>query len=85
MISDLAINAEMEITHTPLKQYRLDREAQLKDDAAALGVAPPVLHKWENGRVPAERCAHVETITGIPCHILRPDVFPVPATATEAA
>lgn len=66
-------------TTKALKQYRTEvAPQQLKELAAKLGVAPSVLHKWENKRVPADKCAHVEDVTGIPSHELRPDVFKSP-------
>lgn len=72
-------------TTKALKQYRTEvAPQQLKELAAKLGVAPSVLHKWENKQVPADRCVHVEDVTGIPCHVLRPDVFKVPAKGRAA-
>ena len=73
-------------TEKPLKKYRTDvAKVQLKDLAATLGVAPSVLHKWENKQVPADKCVHVEDVTGVPCHVLRPDVFKAPRKAGQAA
>lgn len=84
MVSDLEILADME-TVTALKEYRTTvAQRQLKEMAAELGVAPSVLHKWENKRVPADKCAHVEDVTGIPCHVLRPDVFKAPTKSVAA-
>jgi len=60
-----------------LRQSRIARNQLLKDAAADLGVASSVLHKWECGQVPADRVLHVETVTGISRHVLRPDVFGV--------
>lgn len=71
--------ADME---TALKQHRLSRNQQLKDAADELGVAPSVLHKWENGQVPAHRVLDVERVTGLSRHALRPDVF---GAASESA
>lgn len=67
---------------TALKTYRGDRP--LKEVADLLGVTPPTIYKWETGRVPAERCIEVSSKTGIPVHLLRPDVFPVPADEVAA-
>lgn len=41
--------------------------------ARALGVAQPSISNWE--RVPAERVAAVEAVSGVPREILRPDLF----------
>lgn len=61
---------------SPLKLHRKNLGMSLKDGADHLGIAPSVLHKWENKRVPAEKAAFVSEKTGIPLHQLRPDVFP---------
>lgn len=65
-----------------LKKYRGQRP--LKEVADHLGISPSVCHKWENNRVPAEKCKDVSEKTGIPLHKLRPDVFPVPAEGQAA-
>lgn len=44
--------------------------------ARYLGVTRAVVVRWE--RVPAERLPEVEAITGIPRHLLRPDICPPP-------
>ena len=38
------------------------------------------VHRWENGsvRITAERAISIEAVTGIPRHVLRPDVFGAP-------
>ncbi len=61
---------------SPLRMHRKALGKSLKDRAAELGIAPSVLCKWEKLRVPAEKVAHVSSVTGIPPHRLRPDVFP---------
>jgi DNA-binding transcriptional regulator YdaS (Cro superfamily) len=68
-----------------LRKYRTTQDMQLKELADKLGVSSPVLYKWETRQVPAERCALVEKVTGIPCHVLRPGVFPAPRKARTAA
>lgn len=40
---------------------------------------------WQWKRVPAERVIDVERVTGIPRHLLRPDIFPNPAHEENAA
>ena len=39
----------------------------------ALGVTRQSVWKWDV--IPAERCADIEAMSGIPRHKLRPDVF----------
>lgn len=47
--------------------------------ARALGLTRSAIHQWE--QVPAERLPAVEAYTGIPRHILRPDICPPPDAA----
>lgn len=47
--------------------------------AAHFGVQPPALCKWERGRIPAERVPEIARVTGIPRHLLRPDLYPAEA------
>lgn len=45
----------------------------------ALGVSRQAVSQWyEKGTVPPERVARLSVISGIPCHKIRPDVFPAP-------
>jgi DNA-binding transcriptional regulator YdaS (Cro superfamily) len=48
--------------------------------AELLGVTVAQVSRLETGerKVSPERAAEFERITGIPCHELRPDVFPAP-------
>ena len=48
--------------------------------ARGLGVAQPTVSLWH--RIPAERVLSVETITGVPRTVLRPDLYPA---STERA
>lgn len=41
-----------------------------------LNIKSQAVSQWK--RVPATRAHLVEKVTGIPCHELRPDVFPAP-------
>ena len=45
--------------------------------AKALGTSQPNIHNWLKGKVPAEWCPAIETVTGglVTCSDLRPDVF----------
>jgi DNA-binding transcriptional regulator YdaS (Cro superfamily) len=40
-----------------------------------LGVSRQTVYRWVWNRVPAERVAEVEYVTGIPRERLRPDIF----------
>lgn len=51
--------------------------------AEHLEIFPGALSQWN--QVPATRATEVSDFTGIPLHDLRPDVFPTPAKAGEAA
>ena len=51
--------------------------------AEGLGISRSAVAMWE--RVPAERLPDVERITGIPRHMLRPDIVPPPSIATTQA
>lgn len=44
-----------------------------------LGVAHSTVLRWADKRVPAERVRAVASETGIPPHVLRPDLFDAPA------
>lgn len=50
--------------------------------ANQLGVYASALSQWT--QVPATRAAEVSTVTGIPLHELRPDVFPAPKEGVVA-
>jgi DNA-binding transcriptional regulator YdaS (Cro superfamily) len=45
--------------------------------ARLLGVTRQTVYKWVWRRVPAERVAEVEWVTGIPRERLRPDIFDI--------
>jgi len=67
-----------------LTTWRKTLEAPTLENAARLlGVSAVQVHRYEKGdrRIPAERAAQVEAITGIPRHELRPDIFPAPEAA----
>jgi DNA-binding transcriptional regulator YdaS (Cro superfamily) len=48
--------------------------------ARLLGVSRQSVYKWVYRRVPAERVAEVEWVTGIPRERLRPDIFDIRTT-----
>lgn len=45
--------------------------------ARHLGIRPAAVLKWRRGRIPAERCLSLETLTQgkVTRHEMRPDVF----------
>jgi len=51
--------------------------------AGLLGITPQALSQWD--RVPPLRVLEVERHTGVPRHDLRPDIYPAPSQAGEAA
>jgi DNA-binding transcriptional regulator YdaS (Cro superfamily) len=69
---------------TGLQLIRRQR-GMLKRVAETVGLSQGRVSQWD--RVPAELLPQVEAITGVPRHILRPDICPPPAAddAPEAA
>ncbi|HXJ59411.1 MAG TPA: Cro/CI family transcriptional regulator [Verrucomicrobiae bacterium] len=51
--------------------------------AKALNTTPQAISQWN--RVPVLRVLDVERITGVPRHELRPDIYPAPTQAEQAA
>jgi DNA-binding transcriptional regulator YdaS (Cro superfamily) len=49
-----------------------------------LGVSRQTVYRWVWNRVPAERVAEVEYVTGIPRERLRPDIFDIRTTRAIA-
>jgi transcriptional regulator with XRE-family HTH domain len=60
-----------------LRTWRASSGLRLADAANALGVTQAMLSRWETGsrRIPAERVASISAYTGLPRHVLRPDIF----------
>ena len=49
--------------------------------AEKLGVSRQVIHSWTiTGVIPVRRVLKVSEVTGIPAHVLRPDIYPVNVT-----
>lgn len=71
-----------------LREWRLAHpEIQTLDKAASLfGVSAVSVHRYETGerRIKPQLVQRVSEVTGIPPHILRPDVFPIPDSALPA-
>ena len=57
-------------------QTLFDRGARLRI-ARELGITHGAVYQWR--RIPAERVLEVERITGVPRHVLRPDLYPAEA------
>ena len=66
----------MNISESPIKDYRARAGMSLERMAAAFGVNKSTVLRWEMGRVPADRVLDVERATGISRHELRPDLYP---------
>jgi len=60
----------------PLAQECADRAGGIAHLARALRIKHPSIYGWK--RIPAERVLQLETITGIPRHKLRADLYPPP-------
>jgi hypothetical protein len=60
-----------------LTQY-ISIRGNLSKLAREIGVTPSAIKQWS--RIPAERVRQVSKATGIPAHVLRPDIFEPPAT-----
>lgn len=62
-------------TQTPL-ELAIERVGSQQALADALGIKSPSITDWHRrGKIPAERCLAIESLTGISRHALRPDVF----------
>lgn len=72
----------MEI-RSPLKEYREAKGLTQADLAEILGVKPPAICKWENGRVAVDKVLLVERRLGIKRWKLRPDIYPPPNAGRE--
>jgi transcriptional regulator with XRE-family HTH domain len=66
------------IAPSPLRSYRERARVTLEQLAAQFEVNKTTVLRWEEGKVPAERVLAVSGATGIPPHMLRPDIYPSP-------
>jgi len=59
----------------------VDELGGLTKATEALGLTnPSIIANWRTrGRVPYKRVLDVESVTGIPRHEIRPDIYPSPA------
>lgn len=58
-----------------LKELLEAKNMRLAQLATALKVNKSLVTRWNQNRVPIERLADVERVTGISRQVLRPDVF----------
>jgi Putative antitoxin of bacterial toxin-antitoxin system, YdaS/YdaT len=59
--------------HDPGKEAVLEVIGGLKPLAEALGISSAAVSKWR--KIPAHRIGLIEKLTGIPCHVQRPDLY----------
>lgn len=70
-----------------LRKWRSESGLSLEEAGALVGVSGVQWHRYETGTraVAADKAAKLEGITGIPCHEIRPDVFPAPTIPALAS
>ena len=73
--------ARLEAGPHPLNVWRAKRGITLDGFACAFGVNKTTVMRWEEGKIPAERVVEIERETGIPRHVLRPDLYRAGAAA----
>lgn len=61
-----------------IAEWRSANDVSVKDFAELAGVQDSAVCKWERNRVSASKALKVHEITGIPLHVLRPDIYPKP-------
>ncbi|NQY38201.1 MAG: helix-turn-helix domain-containing protein [Alteromonadaceae bacterium] len=45
--------------------------------ANALNVSTMAVSKWVSvGKIPTDRVLGIEELSGVPCHVIRPDIYP---------
>lgn len=59
----------------PLKDIFLAKGFKLAQIARAIEVDKATMTRWMQSRIPAERVAEIERITGVPRGELRPDLW----------
>ncbi|HEY8685938.1 MAG TPA: Cro/CI family transcriptional regulator [Chloroflexota bacterium] len=58
----------------------IEKAGSVKALAEALGIKPQGISQWKH--IPIEHARTIETLTGIPRHELRPDVWDAPFSAS---
>jgi DNA-binding XRE family transcriptional regulator len=61
-----------------IRKWRDEQKLTQAAAGALVGVTQPTWAKWEDGQVPPEQCLAVHDATGLPLHLLRPDIYPMP-------
>lgn len=69
----------------PIRAWRELHDVSVKDFAETVGVQDSAVSKWERSAVSTKKALKVHEVTGIPLHKLRPDIYPAPTQASEAA
>lgn len=64
--------------------WRKARELTQVEAGELLGVNQPTIAKWESGKVSPGKALKVHQVTGIPLHVLRPDIYPKPQSIEAA-
>ncbi len=64
-----------------LRSYRAKERMTLGQLGELFGVNRSTVMRWEQGKIPPERVMPISRATGIPPHVLRPDVFADPVEA----
>lgn len=67
----------------PLRAWRIAQGLSQREAGQKFGVQDAAVTKWEQGRVSSTKALVVHEVTGIPLHILRPDIYPKPKPETH--
>lgn len=65
----------------PIRAWREIHNVAVKDLAQRVGVQSSAICKWERGKVSSKKALRLHQATGIPLHVLRPDIYPAPEKA----
>ncbi len=65
-----------------LRNWRLERGYSQEDAARLFEVSQGTISKWEKDKPPAEWVPRLKRLTGLPYHLIRPDLFPKPNEVT---
>ena len=70
---------------TPKTKSALLKAASRGEIARRLNINLSAVSRWfSRGKVPAERVVSVEAITGVPRHLIRPDLYVTPGKKNGA-
>jgi DNA-binding Xre family transcriptional regulator len=72
------------MSETQLQKLLKERKMRLADLARAVEVDKATTTRWSKGAIPPERVREVAKVTGIPAHVLRPDLWDAPAKRRRA-